>query len=231
MTQAFLRGARFILRWPKNYQLLDEYEQLKKPGELSKAKRAWDHRLVWDARRRCERKVGIIAFPVFDHTHHQPLWLVVARRKGESPWYLLTSESAYSPELAWKIVFAYARRWQIEMALRYNKSELAFESPRLLQWDARLKLLSITGLVYAFLLSLLHPALFLNCVPGSCIRFAIVPASGARSLRLRFIVYVLLFLFFGFLIPRPSSPFYEIRDASCFLYPLLCFIPVSTYHQ
>lgn len=52
LTQAFLRGARFILRWPKNYQFLDEFEQLKKPGELSKAKRSWDHRLVWDARRR-----------------------------------------------------------------------------------------------------------------------------------------------------------------------------------
>lgn len=159
LTQAFLRGARFILRWPRNYQLLDEHEQLRKPGEISKAKRAWDQRLVWDARRRCERKTGIIAFPVFDRTHHQPLWLVVARRTGESPWYLLTSEPAHSPELAWKIVFAYARRWQIEMALRYNKSELAFESPRLLQWDARLKLLAITGLVYAFLLSLLHAPL------------------------------------------------------------------------
>jgi len=157
LTQALLRGARFILRWPKNYQLLDEYEQLKKPGELSKAKHSWDHRLVWDARRRCERKIGIIAFPVFDCAHHQPLWLVVARRKGESPWYLLTSEPAHSPELAWKIVFAYARRWQIEMALRYNKSELAFESPRLFHWAARLKLLSISGLVFSFLLTLLHP--------------------------------------------------------------------------
>lgn len=158
LTQAFVRGARFILRWPKNYELLDEFEQLKKPGELSKAKRSWDHRLVWDARRRCERKIGIIAFPVFDHTHLQPLWLVVARRKGDSPWYLLTSEPAHSPELAWKIVFAYARRWQIEMALRFNKSELAFESPRLLKWHSRLKLLSIAGLAYSFLLSLLLPA-------------------------------------------------------------------------
>jgi hypothetical protein len=158
LTQAFLRGARFILRWPMNYQLLDEQEQLRKPGEISKAKRSWDQRLVWDARRRCQRKTGIIAFPVFDRTHHQPLWLVVARRKGESPWYLLTSEPAHSVDLAWKIVFAYARRWQIEMALRYNKSELAFESPRLLKWESRLKLLCIAGLAYSFLLSLLVPA-------------------------------------------------------------------------
>jgi len=164
LTQAFIHGARFIVRWPKNYQLMDEAEQLRKPGEISKAKRSWDQRLVWDARRRCKRKTGIIAFPVTDRTYLQPLWLVVARRKGESPWYLLTSEPAHSPELAWKIVYAYARRWQIEMALRYNKCELAFESPRILQWEHRLKLLLITGLAYTFLLSLLAPSLFDLCV-------------------------------------------------------------------
>lgn len=158
LTQTFIRGARFILRWPKDYQLLDEQEQLKKPGEISKGKRSWDHRLLWDARRRCERKTGIIAFPVFDRTHSQPLWLVVARRKGQPPWYLLTNEPAHSPELAWKIVFAYARRWQIEMALRYNKSELAFESPRICNWQQRRKLLWIAGLAYSFLLSFLSPA-------------------------------------------------------------------------
>jgi hypothetical protein len=120
LTQAFLHGTRFVLRWPKNYYLLDEQEQLRKPGEISKGKRSWQHRLLWDARHRCQRKTGIIAFPVSDPTHHQPLWLVVARRKGQSPWYLLTSEPAHSPHLAWQIVLAYARRWQVEMAIRYN---------------------------------------------------------------------------------------------------------------
>lgn len=91
LTHAFLHGARFVLRWPKNYQLLDEQEQLCKPGEISKGKRSWQHRLLWDARRRCQRKTGIIAFPVFDFTHRRPLWLVVVRRKGQSPWYLLTN--------------------------------------------------------------------------------------------------------------------------------------------
>jgi len=159
LTQAFLHGVRFILRWPKNYQLLDEEDQLRKPGEISKGKRSWDHRLLWDARRRCQCQTGILAFPVFDPTHHQPLWLIVARRKHQSPWYLLTTEPAPSPQLAWLIVLAYARRWQIEMALRYNKCELAFESPRLIQWQHRLKLLLIAALAYAFLLSLLRPDL------------------------------------------------------------------------
>src|SRR5215210_931312 len=163
LTQAFLHGARFVLRWPKNYYLLDEQGQLRKPGEISKGKRSWDHRLLWDARRRCERKTGILAFPVSDPTHRQSLWLVVARRKGQSPWYLLTSEPAHSPQLAWQIVLAYARRWQVEMAIRYNKSELAFESPRVFQWQHRLKLLLIAGLAYTFLLSLLAPSLTELC--------------------------------------------------------------------
>lgn len=157
LTQTFLHGARFVLRWPKQYYLLDEHEQRRKPGEISKGKRSWDHRLLWDARRRCERKTGILAFPVFDPTHHQPLWLVIARRKGQSPWYLLTSEPAHTPSLAWQIVLAYARRWQIEMTIRYNKCELAFESPRLFRWSSRHKLLLIAALAYAFLLSLLPP--------------------------------------------------------------------------
>lgn len=159
LTQAFLHGARFVLRWPKNYYLRDEQEQLRKPGDISKGKRSWEHRLLWDARRRCQRKTGIIAFPVSDPTHLQPLWLVVARRKGQSPWYLLTNQSAHTPELAWQIILAYARRWQVEMAIRYHKSELAFESSRLFKWSSRHKLLLIAALAYACLLSLLEPAL------------------------------------------------------------------------
>ena len=157
LTQAFLHGARFVMRWPKNYYLLEKDGQHRKPGEISKGKRSWNHRLLWDARHRCERKTGVLAFPVFDPTHRQPLWLVIARRKGQSPWYLLTSEPAHSPHLAWQIVLAYARRWQIEMTIRFHKSELAFESPRLLDWHSRHKLLLIATLAYAFLLSLLPP--------------------------------------------------------------------------
>ena len=178
LTQAFMRGARFILRWPKNYNLLDEQEQLHKPGEISKGKRSWDHRKLWDARHQCECNTGVIAFPVFDPTHLQPLWLVVARRKHQSPWYLLTSEPAFTPELAWQIVFAYARRWQVEMAIRYHKSELAFESPRLLDWSARQKLLLIAALAYSYLLA------FLPIQPASLADWLLrhfCPRTGKRS--------------------------------------------------
>jgi len=61
-------------------------------------------------------------------------------------------------EEAWRIIFAYARRWQIEMTYRYSKTELAMESPRLWCWERRLKLLFLATLAYAFLLSLLKLA-------------------------------------------------------------------------
>jgi len=41
------------------------------------------------------------------------------------------------------------------MELRYNKSELAMESPCLWRWETRLRLLLMVSLVYAFLLTLL----------------------------------------------------------------------------
>jgi hypothetical protein len=45
------------------------------------------------------------------------------------------------------------------MAFRFNKCELAMESPGLREWENRLKLLAIVTLAYAFLVSLLHPNL------------------------------------------------------------------------
>jgi hypothetical protein len=118
--------------------------------------------MVWDARRRCKRETGILAFPVHLPDDERPLFFVVSRPgSGRKPWYLLTSEPVHNSEQAWKIVFAYARRWQIEMSLRFTKCELAFESPRLHTWQARLKFLLIASLAYAFLLSLLPNTDFL----------------------------------------------------------------------
>jgi hypothetical protein len=163
LTLLYVHAVRFVLRWPKNYKLIDEQGRLRKPGEISKGKRSWDYRLLWDAKRRCQRKVGVIAFPVQDPSHQQNLWLVIAPPgRGRTPWYLLTSQSIASPDHAWRIVLAYARRWQVEMSIRFHKCELAFESPRLMAWESRRKLLLMATLAYAFLLSLLLPDPFLT---------------------------------------------------------------------
>lgn len=163
LKEALARQVRFVVRWPGRYTLLGERTgwQPTKAWQLVRGRRSWDHRLLWDARRHCERRTGVLAVPVWppdDRTHVYPLWLVVARRgQGQQPWYLLTSEPIRTREDAWRIIYSYARRWQIEMSWRYGKSELAMESPRLWTWERRLKLLLMATLAYAFLLSLLRP--------------------------------------------------------------------------
>jgi preprotein translocase subunit SecG len=161
-TLALDHRLRFILRWNKGYHLIGPDERKQEAWKIARGKRSWDYRMVWDARRRCQRKTGVIASPIHLPEDQRPLFLVVSRPGyGRKPWYLITTEPIQTPEQAWQIVFAYARRWQIEMSLRFTKSELAFESPRLQAWEARMKFLLIACLAYAFLLSLLPHTDFL----------------------------------------------------------------------
>jgi hypothetical protein len=98
---------------------------------------------------------SVLALPVRHQAWaDQPLWLVVARG-WQHPWYLLTAEPIQTEEDAWQIVLGYFRRWQIELMWRYDKSELAFESPRVRRWEHQVKLLLLATLAYAFLLTLL----------------------------------------------------------------------------
>lgn len=153
---ALKQHVRFILRWKKDYHLLAPDGLPRKAWQITRGKRSWEHKLIWDARRRCYRKTGVIAVPVSLPDQPHPLWLVVSRPgSGRTPWYLLTTEKIQTAQEAWRIIFAYARRWQIEMSIRFTKSEMAFECPRLHKWEARLKFLLIATLAYAFLLSLL----------------------------------------------------------------------------
>lgn len=154
--------VRFVVRWPNRYHLLSVRSGVHPvpAWRVAQGLRAWDSRLLWDARRRVERRTSVLAIPVWrrdDYLRAQPLWLVVARRgKGQEPWYLLTTEPVTTAEDAWRIVYTYARRWQIELCWRYGKSELALESPRVWSWEGRQKFLLLATLAYAFLLSLLH---------------------------------------------------------------------------
>jgi hypothetical protein len=162
LSLAFKYQVRFVLRWPKGYKLLDAQGVKRLAWHITRGKRSQDQRYVWDARRRCYRKVGLVVRPVTHPDYpDQPLWLVVARpgKPGQAPWYLLTNEPVETLHEAWAMVLAYARRWQVEMTWRYTKSELAMESPRLWFWDNRLKLLLMVTLAYAFLLVLLEPGL------------------------------------------------------------------------
>jgi hypothetical protein len=201
LTLAFTYAARFVMRWPKHYRLIDVQGNLRKAWEINRGKRTWEHRYLWDARRRCHRKTGIVAYEVMDPDGDVPLSLVVARRgQGQPPWYLLTTETICSSEDAWTIVFAYARRWQVEMSIRFHKSELAFECPRLTKWEHRFKLLLIAALTYAFLLSLLSPH-FADVVQWLLRTFC--HRTGKRSRETSAPLYRLRFAFHFFWLTHP----------------------------
>jgi hypothetical protein len=152
-------NLRFVLRWQKGYKLLDGQGRKRKAWQICRGKRSLGQVPIWDSRRKVHRSIGIYFTPVTHPDYPQILlWLIVSRQgPGRQPWYLLTNQPITSVRQAWHFIRAYARRWQIEMAWRYSKSELAMESPRLWSWGNRLKLLLIATLAYAFLLSLLDP--------------------------------------------------------------------------
>jgi hypothetical protein len=60
----FETQTRFILRWPARLELTDIAGTWQPAWQLVRGKRAWDHRLLWDARHHCYRKTGILAVPV-----------------------------------------------------------------------------------------------------------------------------------------------------------------------
>ena len=93
---ALEQPARFILRWPSRRKLVDEKGH-RNAWRITQGKRSQDQGEIWDARRGCWRKTGIVVVPVTHLQYDQPLWLVVSRPgKGRQPWYLLTNEPVSS---------------------------------------------------------------------------------------------------------------------------------------
>jgi hypothetical protein len=151
-------NLRFVLRWRKDYQLLDGQGHKRKAWHIARGKRGSRERLLWDSRRARWVRASVLVLAVRHPEHPEvALSLVVCRSAGRLPWYLLTNEVITHEEEAWRVVLAYVRRWQIEQTWRYDKSELAFQSPRLWHWAEREKLLLMATLAYAFLLTLLEP--------------------------------------------------------------------------
>jgi hypothetical protein len=208
LIQALEARVRFILRWKKGNYLIDEQGERHKASEISRKKRSIDHRLIYDCKRRCQRKTGIVCFQVkLPDIPDYTFWMIVSRPgAGRQPWFLLTIEPINSVEDAWRIVLGYNRRWLIETSFRLDKSELAIESIRLLDWQARQKLMLIVALVHAFLLSLLTPSLdFLRTwlLEAWCHRTGKRNRSAAAPLyRLRLAISALWLAFRPLSLPR-----------------------------
>lgn len=173
------QGWHFVVRWKKGNKLrpadapsVDDLSSSAYRREqdgvvawrLTAGLRAWGHELVANPRKPKEAiTVSFAARQVYLMHREDPLWLVVVRvgkgtkrrRGGSEPWRLLTTEPVRTRDECWRIVQAYASRWQIEQMLRYGKSELGVESIRVRSWEPRNKLLALAALAYAFLVQLL----------------------------------------------------------------------------
>ena len=152
-----LGQARFVARWRRDYHLRNA-----RTGEVAGASAlTWRIRSQWTLQVQALRgqqtwTMGLASLPVTLPDDSRPLWLVVARRKGKkngSIW-LLTTQDASTEGGAALVVRAYARRWQVEWAFRFQKSGLGIESIRLAAWTYCQKLWRLAELAHAFLLSL-----------------------------------------------------------------------------
>ena len=153
-----LRGfdVRFIVRFKHRFHLLDARGEKRAAWKLARGRVGQGPRTIYDAVHRRQVAGSVLFFQV---THPDfadwPLTLVVGRRKGLEPIYLLTNEAVSTAEDAWKVVFAYMRRWRIEMAFRHLKSDMGIQSLRVYGWEDRLKLLGLLTLAYGFLMTLM----------------------------------------------------------------------------
>jgi Transposase DDE domain len=153
-------NIRFIVRFKHRYHLLDSQGEKRAAWKIARGKVGQAPRTIYDAVHRCHVQGSVLAFQV---THPDfpdwPLTLVVGRRKGLEPIYLLTNEEVNTAEDAWKVVLAYIRRWRIEMAFRHLKSDMGIQSLRVYAWEDRLKLLGLLTLAYGFLMDLMAESL------------------------------------------------------------------------
>jgi hypothetical protein len=149
-------GIHFVIRWKKGHFFFNAAGEKRKLWQIGKGKKYLSHKQIWDTHTGEKMPCDIWWAPIWHEQYAYQLYLVRVRVKNKI-WYLITNEKIKTSEQAWEIVFAYRRRWQIELSFRYGKSELAMECPRLYLMENRLKLLGIVTLVYAFLLHLLAP--------------------------------------------------------------------------
>lgn len=176
------RKIPYVVRWKKGQHLRPEEAPSVTDPTVPPAQRKKEGRPAWTLAqqkllfrqkraivnpRNPKQPIPVIfgALPVRLVEDEEPLWLVYVRlgkggrrRKDRAPWDLVTNLPLETYADVWRVVQAYAARWQIEQAIRLNKAELRIESVRVRAWERRAKLLAIVSLAYAFLVWLLGDA-------------------------------------------------------------------------
>jgi hypothetical protein len=152
-----LGRARFVARWRQDYPLRDRTtDVVAAASSLSRRLRSRWTEQITDPWSQQTWTMGLVSLAVSLPDDARPLWLVVARRKGKNQTlWLVTTEDASTQAGARLILHAYGRRWQVEWAFRFGKSDLGIASVRVESWLYREKLWRLAMLVHAFLLTLL----------------------------------------------------------------------------
>jgi hypothetical protein len=148
----------FVIRWNKGHMFFDAEGVKKKLWEVGRGKKYLFHKEIQSLLTGQKMSCDLWWTPIRHEAYEQKLFLVKVRIMKDV-FYLVTNVRVKTEEQAWELARAYRRRWQIELVFRYNKSELALESPRVYAVETRLKLLGIVTLVYAFLLHLIFSAM------------------------------------------------------------------------
>ena len=179
-----LRGfeVRFIVRFKPRYHLVDPHGEKRAAWKLARGKVGQAARTIYDAVHHRNVAGSVLFFTVAHPDFPEwPLTLVVGRRKELEPIYLLTNEEGKTAEEAWKVVFAYMRRWRIKMAFRHLKSDMGIQSLRVYGWQERLKLLGLLTLAYGFLMTLMAESM------GTARDWLLDVACHRRGQRLRLV--------------------------------------------
>lgn len=162
IEKMFRFSQQFILRWNGRHVLRDAKGETKNTWKIGMGKKGLHKRTVWDKERKQYTKIEIyyeeVQHPdLIEQYPDNQLFLIVVRNKSikhQPPMYLLSNINVDTIGMAWEVFFSYLRRWDIEQAFRFNKSELGIQSIRLWDWENRKKMLMIVILVYDFLLRL-----------------------------------------------------------------------------
>jgi hypothetical protein len=156
LEKMFHLEQNFIIRWNGRNKLQNSKGDLLNTYRICMGKRSMDKRQVKDK----ERKGISTVMIVYEQVRHpeypdKELCLIVIRTKNQTtPMYLLTNCKVDTVGSAWEVFFAYIKRWDIEQAFRFNKSEMGIQSVRLWSFANRQKLMFIVTLVFGFLLQL-----------------------------------------------------------------------------
>jgi hypothetical protein len=95
------RELRLLMRWPKDYKLRDGEGNTRQAWQITRGKRSWAQRQVWDGRRNQWFQAGVLAVPVRHPDYEQTLWLVLSRPgKSQPPWYL-TADRIHRHRAGW----------------------------------------------------------------------------------------------------------------------------------